>query len=110
MSEKINARWVNDCQGKKDYDSHVVSIDTRYWPEGGGFHIGTTHGFVLSTDPAIRPSATCTVMLRHGDDDYTDIVRQEFEGDSFEEVAAQVEAWAQSTFERIAAAVRREFA
>ena len=33
MTKKINAEWVDDCQGKKDFDATILRISTRYWPE-----------------------------------------------------------------------------
>lgn len=34
---RINARWTDDCQGKKDFDGTIIDISSRYWPRGGGF-------------------------------------------------------------------------
>ena len=107
---RLAAKWTNDCSGKKDYDSDIVSISTRYWPRGGGFLVlrdGEWEG--NDARPEIKPSAACSVILTHGDGDYTDIARQEFEGETFAEVAVQIERWAQAQFERVVTAVRREF-
>lgn len=107
---KLTAKWTDDCSGKKDYDGEIVGVSTRYWPRGGGFLVLRDGVFEdNSTRPEIKPSAKCSITLRHGDDDYTHLLSQEYEGETFAEVAAQVERWAQAQFERVVAAVQREF-
>jgi len=63
--------------------------------------------------PEIKPSATSGLMIRHGDpecQDYLKITERDFEAETFEEVAAQVEAWAQEQMDRAVKALRAEFA
>lgn len=104
---KLAAKWTNDCQGKKDYDGSIVRISTRYWPRGGGVSISTGGDFVTNGDKTIRPSATATIVLCHGEPregspegDYLDLAEQDFEGETYEEVSAAVEAWGQAQFDR----------
>jgi hypothetical protein len=114
-AEKIKpcAKWTPDCQGKWDYDGRLISISTRFWPAGGGFHYmdANTREFVLSTDPEIRPSATASIVLNYGEPDergygqYRDLTKQEFEGETEAEVKAQVEAWVQEKFKKVIAAL-----
>ena len=102
-------KWTDDCQGKKDYDGRLISISTRYWPSGGGFHILRDGDFKLSTDPEILPSAHASIHLNHGepDDDghgdYAVLAEKEFEATTQEEVQRQVETWVLQQFRDIAA-------
>jgi len=122
---KFAALWRQDCQGKKDYDGFVLSISSRYWPGGGGFHVLTNDGihgpkFELSTDPSIKPSAHSALCLRYGPLDadeedhlyagnYLEIASKEFTGDSFEDVSSQVEHWAQRQMDKVVRALSTEF-
>ena len=101
MSEAITpcAKWTPDCQGKQDYDGRLISISTRYWPSGGGFHINDVQGFRLSTDSRIKPSAHTSIHLNFGEPDeygygdYRVLAEKEFTADTEAEVKVQVEAW-----------------
>ena len=59
--------------------------------------------------PEIKPSATCSLIVRYGDDDSADLAEKDFEGETFKEVKAQVEPGAQAQMDRAVAALRREF-
>ncbi len=111
---KVPAKWEDDCQGKKDYDGELVKLSTRYWPQGGGFHVLDATGWKGNeTRPEIRASANASIYLGStANDFYRDaklLIEREFEGDSEAEVKAAVEAWALEQFARIDAALRREF-
>jgi hypothetical protein len=113
---KLNARWTDDCSGKKDFDGDIVSVSTRYWPMGGGFYISDDQGFRKSSDPNIKPSAYSSIVIRFADgtptDDYGDtltVAAKNFTGEAFEEVSAAVELWAQAAYARVVAAVRGAF-
>lgn len=115
---KLRAEWTDDCQGKKDYDGPIVSISTRYWPRGGGFFAVHRQGNNVTFEendarPEIKPSAKSALMLRFndsdGDEDYLDLTSQEFEGETFEEVAAQVEAWAQEQMDKLVGILRAAY-
>lgn len=82
--------WTNDCQGKMDYDGEVLSVSTRYWPRGGGFHIMTGGGSWEGneTRPEIKPSAHSSILLFG-----KEIVKKEFEGETPAEVHYAVEVW-----------------
>lgn len=103
-TETVCAKWTDDCQGKKDYDGRIISLSTRYWPAGGGFHILKDGDFQLSTDPVIRPSAVASIVLNFGEPDeygygdYRDLAEARFEADTETEVKAQVEAWTAEKF------------
>ena len=100
------AEWTPDCQGKWDYDGSIVSISTRYWPAGGGFHILDERGFRESNDPRIKPSAHAAIHLDHGKEDWIVLSEASFESDSEAEVKVQVERWVQAEFERIVSLVK----
>lgn len=112
---KLAAAWTDDCNGKKDYDGDILSVSTRYWPAGGsGFTTMRAGDTVIITTDATGepPSAQSRLILRHGDPedrDYLVLVSQEFEGRTFEEVATQVEAWAQAQMNRVVRVLRAEF-
>lgn len=111
---KLDAKWTDDCQGKKDYDGEILSISTRYWPRGGGFHVfdrdNPKRGFQGNeARPQIRPSAQSQLVIYHAESGYLTLVEQEFEAETQEEVQAQVEAWAQAQMDRAVAALQREF-
>lgn len=120
MNEKLNAKWTDDCCGKKDYDAPIIAISTRYWPRGGGYFTTTIEPgkpIILEGDdkrPEIKPSANCSLVLvvkQEGYDpgDQICLVEQQFEGETFEEVSGQVEAWAQNVMDRVVKAVKHEF-
>lgn len=115
---ELGIEWTDDCQGKKDYDGDVLHFSTRYWPRGGGFSLTTTNenGVVTVEEnegsPDVKPSAVSSLRLMNGDDNYTQIeelIEQKFEGETFEEVAEQVEAWAQEQMYKVAKALRSVF-
>ena len=112
------ARWTDDCQGKKDYDGRLVSISTRYWPAGGGFHVFVPgKGFQQSAAlyPNIKPSATAAIHINcgqpdaNGFGDYAILAEKRFEGDTFEDVKAQVEGWVQAQYSRIVGLLLKDF-
>lgn len=100
---RLAAEWQNDCQGKKDYDGEILSVSTRYWPAGGGFHIFDTRepekGLHLNQDGS-PPSAHCSLLLRDANDEDITLIEKDFEGASFSAVSQQVEVWAQEQYER----------
>lgn len=110
---RLAAEWTNDCQGKKDYDGEILSVSTRYWPSGGGFHVFDTRepekGLHLNQDSS-PPSAHCSLLLRDGDDNDVTLIDKEFEGASYSEVSQQVEKWAQEQYERAIEILRAGFA
>ena len=83
---KLDARWTDDCQGKKNYDAPIVTIDSRYYPGGGE---SEKHGGYSS------------LILRHTDGNEIELTTCEFEGDTEEKVKALVEDWAQKRFDEI---------
>lgn len=112
---KLNISWTDDCCGKKDYDGDIVAVSTRYWPRGGSAMVlNTSNGQGLQKfDDGSKPSATCSIMLlngyRHHNDETEYLLKKNFEGESFEEVAAKVEAWAQEQMYRVVKALKAEF-
>lgn len=93
---KLNAEWTDDCQGKKDYDGDILAISTRYWPGNR-----QANGFV---------SAKSSLIIRHGKDDYAILTSKEFEAGTFEELAPQVELWAQEQMDKAVAVLKAAFA
>ena len=110
---EYHPEWKPDCQGKWDYDCDLVSLSSRYWPQGGGFHVldtskGTWEG--NEARPQIRPSATAAICIGDlANGPYEELARATFDGDSEDEVKAKVEAWATGMIARVDAAIRREF-
>lgn len=98
-SLKLSAAWTNDCQGKKDYDGDILSISTRYWPE--------------NYQANRMVSAQSQLIVHHGEpgasEDYAVLAHVEFEAETFEFLAPQVEAWAQQQMDRAVAALVAEF-
>jgi len=108
---RLSAKWTDDCQGKKDYDGEILSVSTRYWPSGGGFHILDEHGFRQNEDGS-QPSANSSLLIWHGEKemgDYIELVSKDFKADTFELVAAQVEEWAQQQMDIAVSALRAAF-
>src|SRR5688572_23501419 len=107
------AEWTDDAQGKKDYDAELVGVTTRYWPRGGGISILDGSGFHTNARQDIKPSAKSEIYIRAKEaEDFTEmipLVSKEFEGETFEKVAAQVEAWVQEQMNRVTKAVLEEF-
>ena len=112
--EKLEIEWTDDCQGKKDYDGRLVVVSTRYWPAGGGFHVFDSRqpekGLHQNQDGS-PPSAKSSILLARGDlnGTYEKLIEKEFEGESFEAIASQVEQWAAEQYEKIAAILRTAF-
>lgn len=104
--------WKPDCQGKWDYDADLVMLSCRYWPRGGGYTtFNTATGKVENNNdrPQIPPHACATILF--GDDcGDAPIAREDFTGETEEEVKAMVEAWSAYAMSRVEAAIRREFA
>jgi len=113
----LNATWTDDCQGKKNYDGEILSISTRYWPAGGSAHVFDTarpdRGFQPQSvyTPDIKPSAKSTLLLTVKGHPLggIELASQDFEGETFEDVKQQVEAWAQEQMSRAADLLLREF-
>lgn len=112
---KLNISWTDDCCGKKDYDGDIVAVSTRYWPRGGSAMVlDTSDGQGLRKfDDGSKPSATSHIMLSNGYPHHNDeteyLISRDFEGETFEDVAAQVEAWAQEQMDRVTKALKAEF-
>jgi hypothetical protein len=109
---KVPATWTDDCQGKKDYDGELIAISTRYWPRGGGYSMfdSSSRAWEENEDrPGIGPHAHTAILVRGPEDEYYELVSAEFHGETFEEVAKQVEAWAQKTYNRIIKLLVGEF-
>jgi len=109
---KLDAEWRDDCSGKKDYDGHILSISTRYWPAGGGFLLvdNRPQGVVIQEGVCgIMPSAGSSLIIRGNDETSICLTKQEFEGDTFAEIAVQVEAWAQEQMDKAVAALTAAF-
>jgi|GEM_PF-4384321 hypothetical protein len=113
LDMKPAAQWTPDCQGKWDYDGQLVSISSRYWPRGGGFHVynpGDGRGLHPSSDdhPEIKPSANAAIHILCGEpdengrnSDYAYLVEKNFEADTEEEVKAAVGVWVAEQYTRI---------
>lgn len=115
------ARWTPDCQGKWDYDGRLISISTRYWPRGGGFHVyipGDGRGLHPSSEdhPEIKPSATASIHVHCGEPDenghnspYAVLAEHEFEADTEQEVKAAVEVWVTEQYVKIVKCLMSEY-
>lgn len=91
----INAKWEMNCQGKQDYDANVLAIWSRSYPERDWSVVG---GGIT------KPSAVAGLYLIHsedGENDYTTILKEKFEGETEAEVQVQVEQWAQKVMDRL---------
>lgn len=106
----VDAKWTDDCQGKKDYDGDIISVSTRYWPRGGGFTTIHNDGREIRWEendarPYIKPSAKAAIVLRgrneNGGIDTIDLSSRDFEAETFEEVKAMVEEWVDIQYARI---------
>ena len=108
---KLNIKWTDDCQGKKDYDGEIVAVSTRYWPGYMTIFDSREPEKGLHEVPAGKPSAACSIILSDGllNGEYENLIHGRFEGDTFEDVAAQVESWAQEQMDRVEKALRAEF-
>lgn len=96
---KSEIEWTDDCSGKKDYDGDIVAVSTRYWPK--------------RYQDNGKVSATSSIMLSDGCPDHNgeteDLISKDFEGDTFAEVAIQVQGWVQEQMDRVEKALRAEF-
>jgi hypothetical protein len=106
--------WTDDCQGKKDFDGPLVSVSTRYWPQGGGFTVinRTAHGVTIEDGdmrPEIKPSAKSSMILDGSYGNEVVLATREFEADSEEQVKADVEAWVEAQYAILRRAVLSAF-
>lgn len=107
-ARKLNIRWTDDCQGKKDFDGEIIKVSTRYWPAGGGFHLLDSNGFQGNESrPEIKPSAKSGIFLN--DEDETELASREFEGETEDDVMRQVETWVNEHSSRIMKVVLEAF-
>jgi hypothetical protein len=122
MSLKLDANWTDDCQGKKDYDGPILWLSTRYWPPDGGMLIFNTNEPEKLLHPPEMPEgglpgypcARSSLVIRGFDYDSNgrgiELADSGYiYGESFEEIAAKVEAWAQEQMDKAVAALKREF-
>jgi hypothetical protein len=88
---RLAAQWTDDCFGKKDYDGDILSVSTRYWPDC------TAHSSLI-------------LWTKYEDcRDDVRLIDKDFEAASFEELAPQVEAWAQEQMDKAFEALRADF-
>jgi len=96
---RLEAKWKNDCQGKQDYDAELVSLSSRYYPRGGGFHEydpATGEWIGNESRQEIEPGAICSIYIQE-----EEILTKQFKGETEGEVKLKVELWAQDQFNRI---------
>jgi len=97
--------WTNDCGGKKNYDGPLVSVSSRFWPQGGGFLIFNNGQFEDNeTRPHIKPSANSTIYIGE-----KEVVSMDFEAETEKEVMDSVESWVQEQFEKIVSTLSKVF-
>ena len=110
---EYNLTWQPDCQGKWDYDGRLVSLSSRYWPRGGGFHVLDPNKGILEgneTRTETIPTATASICIGDlAEGPYETIITADFCGDTEAHVKAQVEKWAKEMISRVESAIRREF-
>ena len=87
----LRYHWVDDCQGKKDYDGQIVWLSSRYWPAS------------YSSDG--RPSAKASILTACEETpvDGRVLFAAEFSAGTEAEVKQLVEAWADETIKRLLA-------
>jgi len=95
QESKLKAYWTTDCQGKKDYDTDILSFSCRMYPPRYGNH---------------KFHAICELTLRNGQGsgffeemknerreficgNYFDLLKADFEGDTEQECKQKVEEW-----------------
>lgn len=105
---KPDIEWTDDCTGKKDYDGSILEVLSRYWPTGGGFYVLDPKGFRQNQDGS-KPSATSSLIVKHDDGNDFALTEQDFEGETLEDVQAQVEAWVAVQFSKAVEALRAAF-
>ena len=101
---KPSAKWTNDCQGKRNCDKDLVVLSTRYWPQGDDFTISnafTGEEVVPNNLEKVKPSAESSIYIQ---DEL--VLKCSFEGETEEDVKAQVERWANEQVQKIKKAVR----
>lgn len=108
------ATWTDDCQGKKDFDGIAVGISCRYWPGYATVFNAAEPEKGLHTIRTGSPSARATLYINHGEATrgYWDafiLAAEDFAADTEDEVRRQVEGWVESQFDRMVAALRKEF-
>jgi hypothetical protein len=115
---KIDVQWTKDCQGKQDYDADILSISSRFYPRGGGFHFFDSRNPNAGLQgnearPEIKPSASSSLLLRYQEPDGSGedltLAEAEFEAETEEEVKSQVEKWAQDQMDRVVTLLKNEF-
>lgn len=112
---KLEARWTDDCQGKKDYDGRILSISSRYWPPRGGYSIinrgpdGTTIEDGPGPGYHSATSSLCIWDEESEDGCHLDLATADYKGQTLEEVQGKVEAWAQEQMNKAVGALRVAF-
>ena len=100
----LNAKWVDDCQGKKDYDGQIISISTRYW---GSRNYEALGGVIT------KPSAKSDLMIHYldeeGNESWIDLISVEFEADTENEVKGLVQEWAQGQMNKVVSILKEAY-
>jgi hypothetical protein len=112
---KLCGQWTDDCFGAKNYDGDILRVFAVYRPAGGNLYMlfDPRHPELGEHrhDDGSKPGAACSLIIGNGDEEKLVLSTSErFEGETFEDVAAQVEAWAQDQMERAVTALRAAFA
>jgi hypothetical protein len=94
----ICVKWGDDCHDQKNYYEELMNINAGYWPQGGGFTVieqkSNGETAIHDGDVSIPEGATASLdFMVNGC--YFTLVKKEFKGDSFEDLAKQVQDWAQ---------------
>lgn len=120
-SLQIDAEWTDDCSGKKNFDGNIISIDTRYWPRGGGFMTFDTSTNEFDNGEISRshilPSANSSLRLYYKEDansdgydpGYVDLATMKFEAETEAEVKQLVETWANEQMRTIVSLVSSHY-
>lgn len=118
MSKKelrLAASWCDDCQGKKDYDSDILVISSRYWPgaKDGQASMRIKHATgvaVIGGAYGDKASATSELIINHGDDEGAYVLAsKDFSHEDGAVVRAEVEQWAQEQMDKVVEILKETF-
>ncbi len=100
-TNRLDANWTDDCQGKKNYDGQIISIQSRFWPT-----IDLTNPDVRRILPSAKAAICIHFKSKQKSGEMTEnqiiLIEREFEDQSEEVVKEQVEVFCEYEFMKIA--------
>ncbi len=94
--QKLRAYWTTDCQGKKDYDTEIISFSCRIYPpryNNDSLYSGSAHLYLRNGNGEGFFEDINNETREYREGDYFELASNDFESDSESGLKAQIENW-----------------